>query len=433
MSTQNSKVPGSLQEKLEQLLAAHTHGMGLARPFYMDPEIFAHDMERIFRRHWHCAGHASRLKKTGDYFIIPYEEEQVIISRDARGEIHAFLNVCRHRGARICDKPAGNVAGFVCPYHAWSYRLDGSLIGARNMPKDFDGKAHGLKKLHVRISEGLIFINFAQQPLNFEVVNEALRTTCGRYGWAEAKIAYAQTYPLNANWKLAIENYVECYHCAPAHPEYAKTHALEQPLERIEKLNADMEARTKALNIEVLTANRWQNSRTGEETIDTFRYALYAGVDSGSEDGSAVAPPMGQFTAYDGGVTSIHVGGSTFLVCYPDYGMIYRFVPRGPQTTEMELIWLVRGDAEEGKDYDLDKLTWLWKVTTAEDKDIIERTAAGVRSHYFVPGPLAPMEYNERRYVAWYLDEIHTGGGPRARDSRESGPDPTVSLRRQSA
>jgi len=167
-----------------------------------------------------------------------------------------------------------------------------------------------------------------------------------------------------------------------------------------------MEQRTCALGIDIATGDHWQSSAHGQETIHTFRYALYDGVSSGSEDGSPVGPLMGRFSEFDGGVTSIHLGGTSFLVCYPDHGMIYRFIPKSVDTCEMELIWLVRGDAEEGKDYDLEKLTWLWKVTTAEDKTIIEHTARGVRSHYFVPGPIAPMEYNELRYIQWYLDEI---------------------------
>jgi len=115
---------------------------------------------------------------------------------------------------------------------------------------------------------------------------------------------------------------------------------------------------------------------------------------------------MGQFTAYDGGVTSIHLGGTTFLVCYPDYGMIYRFIPKTFDTSEMELLWLVRKDAVQDQDYDLERLLWLWKVTTAQDKKIIEHTARGVKSAYFEPGPIAPMEYNELRYIDWYLQEV---------------------------
>ena len=167
-----------------------------------------------------------------------------------------------------------------------------------------------------------------------------------------------------------------------------------------------MEERTCALGVEIATGDHWQISAQGQETIHTFRYALYEGVLTGSEDGSPLAPLMGRFTEFDGGVTSIHLGGTSFLVCYPDHGMIYRFMPNGVDTCEMELIWLVRGDAEDGKDYDLEKLTWLWKVTSAEDKKIIEHTARGVRSHYFVPGPIAPMEHIELRFIGWYLDEI---------------------------
>src|SRR5208282_188474 len=194
--------------------------------------------------------------------------------------------------------------------------------------------------------------------------------------------------------------------CSPAHPEYSRLHALEQPLPRIEKLNARMRERTRALGIEVETRDLWRSSEGGEETIDCFRYALYEGVATGSPDGKPVAPLMGDFTDYDGGVTSIHVGGASFLLAYPDHGVVYRFTPRSLESCEMELIWLVRGDAREGIDYDRARLVWLWQVTSEADKRIIEGAQRGVRSRFFEPGPLAPMEYNERRYIEWYLSEI---------------------------
>jgi Rieske 2Fe-2S family protein len=393
-------------DPIDRLVAGHRPGHGLARPFYHDPDVFERDMDRVFRRHWHCLAHASVIPNPGDFELFKLGDEQIILTRSADGQVHALVNVCRHRGAEVCTKPKGNARVFVCPYHAWTYANDGSLRAARLMPKDFDRAAHGLRKLHVRVAEGLVFISFADVPLDFDPIEQSLRTSCGQYGWGEAKVAHRELYPLDANWKLAVENYVECYHCGPAHPEYSQTHALEQPLHMIESLNATMEARTCALGIEVVSGDRWQNSAGGQEAIHTFRYALYDGVSTGSEDGKAVAPLMGRFTDYDGGVTSVHLGGTTFLVCYPDHGMIYRFIPKTVDSCEMELIWLVRGDAEEGRDYDLSGLAWLWKVTTEEDKKIIEHTARGVRSRYYVPGPIAPMEQNELRYIAWYLDEI---------------------------
>ncbi|HEY6432743.1 MAG TPA: aromatic ring-hydroxylating dioxygenase subunit alpha [Acetobacteraceae bacterium] len=387
-------------------IAGQAQGYGLDRAFYLDAGIFERDMERIFRRHWLCAGHASTASNPGDYFLVEVEGESAIIVRGRDGELRALLNVCRHRGSEFCTEQTGCAEFFVCPYHAWTYGLDGSLLAARHMGKDFPLAAHGLKRLHLRVAEGLVFISFAETPLAFQHVADVLRKSCGAYGWADAKVAHRQSYDIAANWKLAVENYVECYHCAPAHPEYSKLHALEQPLPRIEKLNARMEERTAALGISVCSRTHWQPADSGEEAIDCSRYALYAGVKSGSEDGGPVAPLMGAFTEFDGGVTSLHVGGASFMIAYPDHGVIYRFVPRTLDSCRMELIWLVRGDAREGVDYERDRLTWLWRVTSDADKRIIEHTQRGVRSRFFRPGPLSPMEHKEQRFITWYLREI---------------------------
>ncbi len=393
-------------DAIDQLVAAHEPGRGLVRAFYHDPAIYARDMERVFRRHWHCLAHASVIPDPNDFELFLLGDEQVILTRDGLGEVHAMLNVCRHRGAEVCTAQKGNAKAFVCPYHAWTYGNDGRLKAARLMPKEFRREDHGLHKLHVKVVEGLVFVSFAVEPLDFTEVERLLHATCGQYGWGEARVAHRESYVIEGNWKLAVENYVECYHCGPAHPEYSQTHALEQPLERIAALNAAMEVRTCALGIDIGQGDLWQNSRAGAEAVHAFRYALYDGVETGSEDGRAVAPLMGRFAAFDGGVTSIHLGGTSFLVAYPDHGMIYRFFPDGPTRSRMELIWLVNGTAVEGVDYDLARLTWLWRVTTDEDKKIIEHTARGVKSAYFVPGPIAPMEQNELRYIGWYLDEI---------------------------
>lgn len=387
------------------LAAAQRPGYALTHDFYHSPAVFRRDMERIFHRHWLCAGHASQAPNPGDFFTVQVGPESVIIARGKDGALHALLNVCRHRGAEVCDRATGNTSFFVCPYHAWTYGLDGALEAARHMPPEFDRAAHGLRRLHMRDVQGLVFFTFADQPIGFGHVERTLHASMGRYGWADAKVAERRTYEVDANWKLAVENYVECYHCSPSHPEYSKLHALEQPLPRIQAMNARMMERTRALGFEVGTHTQFGPAAQGE-AIDCFRYALYEGVRTGSEDGGPVAPLMGAFTDYDGGATSFHCGPASFLLAYPDHGLIYRFWPRTEQTCAMELIWLVRGDAVEGRDYRLDRLTWLWEVTTQADKKIIEHTARGVRSAFYVPGPLAPMEYNERRYVNWYLNEI---------------------------
>jgi Rieske 2Fe-2S family protein len=237
-------------------------------------------------------------------------------------------------------------------------------------------------------------------------VAETVRACYEPHGWATARVAHRETYAFDANWKLAVENYLECYHCAPAHPEYSRLHALEQPAVRIEKLYASMRARSAALGIDIPVNEHWATSDTGEEAVRGFRYPLYEGVDSAGVDGKPLAPLMGRFGAYDGGATSLHVGPASFFVAYADHGVIYRFIPKTVDRCEMEVIWLVRGDAREGVDYDLAKLTWLWRVTSEADKRIIEQNQLGVNSRYYEPGPYAPMELNTSRYVEWYLREL---------------------------
>jgi Rieske 2Fe-2S family protein len=397
---------GTRDTRIDALIARQRPGYALEQEFYGDPEIFRVDLERLLMRHWLCAGHASLIPNPGDYFLFELAAESAIIVRGEDGAVRALANVCRHRGSRVCAEPSGHAKFLVCPYHAWSYGLDGALRAARHMPEGFDTAAYGLKPVQVRVVQGIIFVSLAAQPLGTANLEATVNDSFGPYDWAGARIAHRETYQIAANWKLAVENYLECYHCGPSHPEYSKLHALEQPMARIEKLNARMAKQAAALGIDIPPHEHWQGSRSGEEAAFGFRYALYDEVLTGSEDGKSVAPLMGRFGGYDGGVTSVHLGPTSFLVSYADHGVIYRFIPKAPESCAMEVIWLVRGDAEEGVDYDRGKLTWLWQVTSEADKRIVEENQLGVNSRYYEPGPYAPMEYNTRRYIDWYLREI---------------------------
>ena len=378
----------------------------LQQALYNSPAAFERDLERIFRRHWILAGHASMAPRAGDYFLCEMAAESIIVVRGRDGALRAFANVCRHRGSRICASPQGHASVLVCPYHAWAYNLDGSLRSARHMPGDFDKASYGLKAVAIEVVEGLVFICLAKAPLSLEHARKAIAQAYAPYGWGGAKVAHRETYAVTANWKLTVENYLECYHCTPAHPEYSKLHALEQPLDQIGELNAAMQARTRALGLAIPEMDHRVGSSTGQASVFTFRYALYDGVKTGGPDGKAVAPLMGDFKDYDGGVTSAHFAPSSFFIAYPDHGVIYRFIPLTASTSAMELIWLVNGDAREGVDYDLDKLTWLWRVTTEADKSITEANQKGVNSSFYEPGPYSPAEPNAIRWIAWYLGEI---------------------------
>jgi Rieske 2Fe-2S family protein len=141
------------------------------------------------------------------------------------------------------------------------------------------------------------------------------------------------------------------------------------------------------------------------------RYPLIREHVTGSEDGGPLAPLLGVIRDYDGGATDLQVGPVTFALLYCDHAVIYRFTPLSIDKADCDVTWLVRGDAEEGRDYDLDKLTWLWDVTTEADRIIIERNQQGVNSRYYVPGPLSAWEDYTWKFLSWYIELMKTANG----------------------
>jgi phenylpropionate dioxygenase-like ring-hydroxylating dioxygenase large terminal subunit len=396
-------------DRCARAIAAQRAGHALSREFYCDADLFECEVQRLLLRHWHCAGHQSQAREPGEFFTIDICGESLIIVCAQDRRIRAFHNVCRHRGARVCTEPAGHArAGmFVCPYHAWSYGLDGGLRAARHMPAGFDRTAYGLKALHTKVIEGLIFVSFAETPLGLEHVEAALAGSARIYGWAQAKVAHRATYPVDANWKLAVENYMECYHCGPAHAEYSRFHLYARPAALNREADERVRQRARTLGLALEELDRWGlNARPGQEAADSVRSALADGAVSGSEDGRPLAPLMGQFPDYDGGVTFFDVGLTSSFLAYPDHGLIYRFIPKTVHSTDMEVIWLVRDDARSGVDYDPERLTWLWKVTSVADKRIIELNQQGINSRFYEPGPYSVMEQQTRHFVEWVLAEL---------------------------
>jgi Rieske 2Fe-2S family protein len=398
-------------DQLRELIAAQPKGCALQQAFYSDPSIYALDVKRIFMRRWFCVGHESRIPNSGDFFVHEIAGESLIIIRGRDEVVRALVNVCRHRGSEVCYEKEGNAKVLVCPYHAWAYELDGSLRAARRMNENIDKSEYGLAQIHLRILEGLIFVCFADDPPKLADVEKALRKSLGRYGWADAKVAHRGIYGVEANWKLAVENYFECYHCAPAHPEFARHHVTEIYLDpEAMVLRKKALKRAREMGIEIPEVSNWPSpAAPGEESASAYHDATYPGSVTGSEDGQAVAPLMGDFTAYDGGFSYVDVGPASSFLAYPDYGVMYLFIPRDTLKTDMEIVWLVAKDAKEGVDYELDRLIWMWDVTSIADKRIIDHNQKGVNSRYYRPGPYSPMEYMSQSMTEWYLKQITPG------------------------
>ena len=381
--------------------------------FYRSHLVYEKELENLVFRSWLYAGHVSEVPNPGDYLLFDIGEDSVIIVRDKAGEVQALMNVCRHRGARVCEAQSGNRKTFVCPYHGWVYNTDGSLKAAREMEAraDFDITDYGLKKARILVYMGLIFINCDPHAADFLGPLSNLAQPLGAYDLEHAKVAHKHTYKVDANWKLVLENYLECYHCATSHRAYARMHTLKDPDARVSGIVQAMLDRTEQVTgVEGMGKEFYgiyMNAAGFGACAYTSRYGLFDGYLTGSEDGQPVAPLMGNIQGYDGGAGDFQMGPLSFMLNYPDHCVLYRFIPRGLTSTDMEVVWFVNGDAKEGVDYDRDRLTWLWHNTTLEDEFIISRNSEGVNSRFFEPGPYHPeFEATLQEFICWYLDTM---------------------------
>ena len=339
------------------------------------------------------------------------DQESAIVVRGSDGEVRAFANVCRHRGSLICLEASGSVRKFECPYHGWMYDIDGNLTAARSMPEGFDKSTHGLHSIPVEVIGGMIFICFGDNPPSFDSARRDLTAPLKMFGFDNLKLAAKKTYAIPANWKLAIENYQECYHCATSHADYARMHTLMLDPDRRDRIQGKMLERMESCGLQQLEIDALNTDTPGGQASYCYsRTALFEGYKTGSRNGQPVAPLLGELTGWDGGASDWVFGPFTYVLSYSDHHIIYVFSPTDARNCQCEVYWLVRGDAVEGKDYEVDELTWLWDVTTQADETIIVNNWTGVNSRYYEPGPFSKMERAEREYTEWVVRELKDNG-----------------------
>ena len=395
------------KRSVAELIADQKPGYSLDQRFYTDPDIYRLELDRIVFRNWILAGHVSQVENKGDFKVLNVAGESAIIVRGTDGQIKGFANVCRHRGSLVCLQAAGNTEKFACPYHGWMYDLDGRLFAARNMPAGFDIRSHSLAPVSVDVIHGLIFVCFSDNPPSLEGVKRDLAEPMAMFDFENLKVAAQKSYDIPANWKLSIENYQECYHCATAHPEYARMHTLMLDSAKRERAQGRMRGRMAACGVIDFFFDYIDTAaRPGEMGYGYSRTALFDKYQTGSQGGAPVAPLLGEFIDYDGGASDFSFGAFSFLLAYSDHVVAYVFTPIEHERSKCEIYWLVRRDAEQGRDYDVDRLTWLWDVTTQSDKEIIVNNWKGVQSRYYRPGPFSGMERAERVYIEWILQEL---------------------------
>ena len=402
----------TMTQSLTTLLAQTRPGTSLPGPFYCSDEVFAEDFTRVISRKWLLAGHIAQIPNVGDWFVFRVAGEQVLIVRESAEQVNAFYNVCRHRGSTLCQGESGRAKLLVCPYHAWSFGLDGALRSARLMPEDFRKEDNGLFPVHLRITHGLIFVCLSDaEPEPFEATFGEFDPILEYHGFADAKVAHEGRYPTAANWKLVVENFLECYHCAPAHPEFCSMHPPEallavgagpssgptEAVERYAPVLAAWQAKAEALGRPVYSVD------DGPETSHMralMQRTMREGFMTETPDGQPASRLMGKRVDWDYGRMHLAFSPFSHIVADNDFAMLFRFTPRSAMETDVDITWLVDGRAEQ---VDIERMTWGWHNTTLQDKKITEDNQDGVRSRHYRPGVYSTQERALLTFQDWYL------------------------------
>jgi len=411
--------------RIEALRAGYRGAGPLERAFYCDPEVFAADIDRIWRRHWLYAGHACQISRPGDWLTWSFGADSIIVVRGKDGAVRAFHNTCRHRGARVCSAEAGHGGLLVCPYHSWTYELDGRLRTPTEREFGVHQSELGLFPVAVRDVAGLVFVALGPEPVAFDQAASEIALQMAHQGFAEAKLAKSIRYRVAANWKLVFENNRECYHCAHAHPEYVSG---TYDVARFDPaLLAEVERQT------ALAAVRFQRLGLGDAVAASAmtgaywritRAPLVEGWKTQSLDGQPVAPLMGTMRAMDAwsdGTLRCTVFPNFWQHASDDHAVATRLTPIDAVTTEVDVSWFVHKDAVEGKDYALGRLLPFWQRTSEQDWALCATNQLGVTSPAYRPGPYSTTrETNVQQFIDWYLGALAMPAAAKAKPKLRS-------------
>ncbi|MCS4503795.1 aromatic ring-hydroxylating dioxygenase subunit alpha [Arhodomonas aquaeolei] len=389
--------------RLRSLLDGRLENHPMPREFYVDQEVYEADLEMIFYREWIFAGHTFELDRPGKYLTLQVGLYPVVVVRGADGEIRAFHNVCRHRGMRICSEEKGTAAKLVCPYHQWTYELDGRLLFAGDMGEGFDPSRYGLKPVACGTVESYIFVSLADDPPDFGSFREAVKPYLAPHDLDRAKVAYEASIIEEGNWKVVFENNRECFHCNGNHPELMRSFVENRTVAGLEASGDDggvAEHWSRCEEAGIPSALRMGDDGQFRMT----RIPLKEGTQSYTMSGRpAVSRPLGRGGETDLGVLLLFHYPSTWNHVLGDHALSFRLLPLGPSRSLVTTKWIVDKDAVEGRDYMLDDLTKVWTMTNEQDRRLVEETAVGLASPVFEPGPFSgSTEAGPRQFVDWY-------------------------------
>lgn len=367
------------------------YATNLPRDYYTSPELFERERTAVFDTQWVCVGVEGMLPTVGSFFEAGVNGESLLVTRDAEGQVRAFFNVCRHRGAQLCGAgQRGRKSSLTCPYHAWSWDAGGRLKGVPGLVDGqyFDFSEFPLHEAHVEVFHGTVWVSTgdARPPQLATTLSaapdlEALRQTRPE----DVVLAHEERYQVQANWKILMENNCECYHCAATHPSLSAT--------------CDFES--------------WFLDEPDHDSSAYF--PLREGMKTFSMDGDWVCrkPLGGSWLPEQFSVGYMNFPVFSAITYFADHAVNIYINPTSLKTSELVCQWLVHKDAVEGVDYEVESLIRVFDNTNREDCALAELTQRGVESRRFVPGPHSPdRETSVTQAHEEYLSLLGTAARP---------------------
>jgi Rieske 2Fe-2S family protein len=353
---------------------------------FTEPDVFEWERANLFRRGWICAGHVDQVRERGAYLTLAAGGESVIVVGDDDGLPRAFLNTCRHRGARLLVAPEGTTRRLQCPYHAWSYGFDGTL---KNAPftdglAGFDRACFGLHPVRLAVVEGLVLLDLSGEAPPPQAHVGDLAASLAAYRLSELRRAARVVYDVEANWKAIAENYSECLHCPGVHPELNR---LSHYLSGEAITGAGLWCGGSMTLAEGVSTMAVDGGHNGRRTI--------AGVDERS---------ILYFLVFPNALVSLH----------PDYVMLHTLWPRTPGLTQVVCEWFFEPEEIARDGFDPSDAVDFWDQVNREDWHVCRLTQLGMESRSFVPGRYTTQEGDvhdfDRMVAARYLEALDAAG-----------------------
>jgi Rieske 2Fe-2S family protein len=353
------------------------HGAStLPAAFYTDGTYFQREMERLFARMWVCVGRTEQVERPGQFIVRELLGESIIVTSNAAGKVNAFYNVCRHRGTKLCTEQEGSFAGSIqCPYHAWTYDLDGRLIGAPHMEEvpHFVKRDYPLHRIQADVWDGHIFINLSPDPSPLREQLAELPAKFASWHMQDLRLGHRIVYDVKANWKLIIQNYNECLHCPNLHPA-------------LNKLSHYLSGENEPL----------------QATYMGGRMDLRPGVETLSMDGRCSRGFLPGLSEQD--VRRVYyysIFPNMLLSLHPDYMLVHTLWPQSADRTINVCEWHFHPKELARPDFDPMDAVAFWDMTNRQDWHVCELSQAGIKSRAYTPGP-----YSNREDLLYAFDRM---------------------------